>query len=491
MAEFNVGARLNDTITALIQEQVMASALNDPTHTEGAQEVGYASIGFVIVCTALVMLMTPGVGLLYSGLSRTKNALTIVMISFLSYAVVSLQWVLFGFSLAFSEASSSFIGNADFVGLRNVGTQALSLTAVTTIPTVLFSVYQMQFAAVTVAIIFGSVTERIRLIPSMAFMFVWTTLIYDPVTYWTWAARGWIRNMSCLSSLADKPCQVGGLDFAGGGPVHMASGAAALAFCLFLGHRKRIGHDEFKPHNVTNVFLGCALLWFGWFGFNAGSALAATPRAAMAGFVTTLAASAGALAWVIVDYARIRKLSGVGFCSGALAGLIGITPASGFVSPWASIVIGTVSGIVCCYAIRLKDMLGYDDSLDAFGLHGVGGFVGSIMTALFASKDLVASLDGGVIEGGAFIDGTWKLLGYNLAGSAAILGYSFVGTFVILFVLSKIPGLHFRPNHDDEMLGGDLGEMGEVAYELLHPHMPTMTEMKKSQRTSDMTLDLS
>jgi ammonium transporter, Amt family len=441
-------------------------------------EIGLASTGFIIICSALVMLMTPGVGLLYSGLSRTKNALIIVMISFLAYAVVAVQWVIFGFSFSFSETGSPFIGNFAMAGFSNVFSDALPSTT-TTIPVIVFALYQLQFAAVTLAIIFGSVTERVRLIPSIVFMFFWTTLVYNPVTYWTWASRGWLKNLSCLETTAldQTPCGVGDLDFAGGGPVHMASGAAALAFCIFLGHRKRMGHDSFKPHNVTNVFLGTALLWFGWFGFNAGSALAANARAGMAGFVTTISASAGGLAWVICDYLRIRKLSGIGFCSGVIAGLVGITPAAGYVAPWASIVIGAVTGVTCCFAIRLKDILGFDDALDAFGLHGVGGFVGAILTALFASKELVFSLDGTEMNGGA-IDGNWVLLGYNLAGAVSTVAYSFVVTLIILYLINMIPHLHFRPNEEDEHLGGDLGEMGEVAYELLHPYSSDHKDLK-------------
>lgn len=443
-------------------------------------ETGYASTGFLIICAALVMVMTPAVGLLYSGLSRSKNALTIIMISFLAYAVVTIQWVLFGFSLTFAENGSKFIGNFGFAGFQDVFWQALPLTA-PAIPAMVFALYQLQFATVTVAIIFGSVTERIRLVPSVIFMFVWTTLIYDPVAYWTWGARGWIKNMSCLSTTAldQTPCQVGGLDFAGGGPVHMASGAAALAFCIFLGHRKRVEMDDFKPHNISNVFLGTALLWMGWFGFNAGSALAATPRAGMAGLVTTVAASAGALAWVFIDYLYSRKLSGIAFCSGAIAGLVGITPAAGYVSPWASIVIGAVTSIVCCYGCKIKEMLGYDDATDAWGVHGIGGFTGSVLTGLFASRT-IANLDSTVILGGAFPDNQWALLGYNIAGSTAILGYSFVGTMAILYALNAIPGLHFRPQEEDEHHGGDIMEMGEIAYALVpQTNISQLPDMKK------------
>ncbi|KAI8897040.1 ammonium transporter AmtB-like domain-containing protein [Globomyces pollinis-pini] len=458
------------SLPSLMPAAFSTSLANNATHP--IIESGFASTGFMLTCSALVMIMTPAVGIFYSGLSGSKNALNIIMISFLAYAVITLQWVVFGFSFAFSETSNPVIGNFDFIGFKDVLTQALPLTA-TAVPVVVFALYQLQFATVTGAIIFGSVVERIRLVPSIIFLFFWTTLVYDPIAYWTWAARGWIRNMSCLANVNDEiPCQIGGLDFAGGGPVHMASGAAALAFCLFVGRRKAT--TETKPHNVTNVFLGTALLWFGWFGFNGGSAGAATARAGMAAFVTTVAASAGGLTWMIMDAGRTKKLSGVGFCSGAIAGLVGITPASGFVAPWAAIIIGVVSAAGCNLAIRLKEVIGYDDTLDAFGLHGVGGLLGSVLTGLFASKDLVASLDGGVIKGGAIIDGNWVLVAYQLAGSAAILVYSFAVTYVLLLVLNIIPGLNFRVSAETEEAGADFGEMGEIAYEIVSNELPNM-----------------
>ena len=208
-------------------------------------------------------------------------------------------------------------------------------------------------------------------------------------------------------------------------------------------------------HNMPSVFIGTALLWFGWFGFNAGSALAATPRAAMAGMVTTIAAASGSLTWTILEYVTTKKLSGLPFCSGAIAGLVGITPGAGFVHPWAAVIIGMITAICCCYAIRLKNILGYDDALDSFGLHGVGGFVGCIMTGLFTSKDLVNWMDGTVIPGGA-IDGHWKLLGYNLAGAAAIISWSMVVTMIIIYVIDFIPGMKFRQYEDDEFIGGFL-----------------------------------
>ncbi|KAJ3319474.1 hypothetical protein HDV06_006284 [Boothiomyces sp. JEL0866] len=470
---------------SLNSSQLMPAALaSNPTNGGSVPfvEIGYPSTGFVLISAALVMVMTPGVGILYSGLSRSKNALTIIMLTMLAYAIVAVQWVIFGFSLTFSETGSTFIGNFAWAGLVNADQQGMALTAAS-IPMIVFALYQMQFATVTLAIVFGGVTERVRLLPSIIFMFVWTTLIYDPVAYWTWGARGWIKNMSCLSTAADltqTPCQVGGIDFAGGGPVHMASGAAALAFCIFLGKRK--GQD-FKPHNVSNVFIGTALVWMGWFGFNAGSALDATARAGMAGVVTTVAASAGALGWVLCDAVRTKKLSGIGFCSGALAGLVGITPAAGYVTPLASILIGFVTAVVCYFAVMAKEMIGFDDSLDAFGLHGVGGLVGSILTA-FCASSYVTMLDSAGIPGGVVVNGNWHLLGYNLAGSFSILGYSFVGTYIIILAINYIPGLHFRQSEEEEMLGGDICEMGEVAYELV----PASSDIPSMKTEKDVTV---
>lgn len=430
-------------------------------------EIGFASTGYLIVCSALVMIMTPAVGLVYSGLSRSQHSLSVILICCLSYAVVSVQWVIWGFSLAFSQSSySPFIGNLGYVGLEDVTWQGWSLTA-PAVPVIAFALYQLQFATVTVALIFGSVIERIRIVPCLVFMFVWTTCIYDPIAYWTWSERGWVRNMSCLGTIAKgkTPCQIGGLDFAGGGPVHMASGAAALAFCIFLGRRKNPGgvDETFKGHSISSVFIGTALLWMGWFGFNAGSALAATPRAAYAGVVTTVSASSGALAWCIIEYVYTKKMSGIAFCSGAIAALVGITPASGFVNAWSSIIIGAVTAVCCFYAIRLKNFFGFDDAADVWGLHGVGGFVGNVCTGLFAKKS-IALLDGTVIPGGAFFDGHGKLLGYNIAAALATLSYSFVGTYVIIYIINKIPGLKFRLDAEHEVSGTDINIMGELAY---------------------------
>ncbi|KAJ3135185.1 hypothetical protein HK101_004267 [Irineochytrium annulatum] len=449
------------------------------------------SNGFMLWGAALVFIMTPGLGFFYSGMTRSKNALSMIMLCMCAMCVVTIQWVMFGFSLSFSEwdngvngTGSNFIGNFDHAGLKGVGANSLPLTA-PAISSVVFMIYQMQFATITAALIFGSVAERVRILPSMIFVFIWTTVIYDPVAYWTWSWRGWIHNLACISTTTSGmgnpgPCGTGGLDFAGGGPVHIASGFAGLAFCIVLGKRRRVGLEEFKPHNLANVFLGTALLWFGWFAFNGGSALAGTARAGMAGAVTHIATASGALAWPLWDYMWSRKMSGLGFCSGAVAALVAITPASGFVAPWAAIVIGVTAGIVCNVSCRIKGFFGFDDSLDAWGVHGVGGFLGNILTGIFAQR-WVAGLDETGTMAGGWVDGNFKQVGYQLAGSSAIAAYSFVGSFLILSVINLIPGLHLRPTEDEEILGGDLGEMGEVAYELVSSVMEPFPEMKAAQ----------
>lgn len=452
------------------------------------------SNGFLLWGAALVFIMTPGLGFFYAGMSRSKNALSMIMLSMMAMCVVTLQWVIFGFSLAFSEGDpkgvgSVFIGDSTYFGLKGLGYDALKIAPA--VSGITFCLYQLQFATVTAAIIFGSVAERVRILPAMIFVFIWTTLIYDPAAYWTWSWRGWGRNMGCINSGVDlsqgSPCGTGGLDYAGGGPVHIASGFAGLAYCLVLGKRRRVGREEFKPHNLVNVFLGTGLLWFGWFAFNGGSASSATARAAMASAVTHISAAAGGLTWPLFDYIQTGKVSSLGFCSGAVAALVSITPASGFVAPWAAILIGASGGLVCNMSCRIKGYFGFDDALDAWGVHGIGGLWGNFLTGIFAQKwiatlDGTNSLDGTVtpVLGGA-IDGHWTQLGYQIATSLSIAVYSFIGSLIILSIINIIPGLKLRVSEDDEILGGDLGEMGEVAYEMISAIEESLTMQEASQ----------
>jgi Amt family ammonium transporter len=411
--------------------------------------------GFVVLSAALVFFMTPGLGYFYSGMARSKNALSLIFLCFLSMAVVLVQWTLFGFSLTFSEWGGPFIGDFNYGG----GTLLdMHHTGATPVSSVAFFIYQGMFATITPALMFGSSAERVRILPALLFIFIWTTVVYDPIAYWTWSKNGWLATL-------------GSLDYAGGTPVHIASGFAGLAQALVLGKREGFADcKDWKPHNLSNVFLGTAILWFGWFGFNGGSALAGTSRAAMAASVTSIAASAGGLTWVLFDYRHERKLSALGFCSGAVAALVSITPASGFVAPWAAIVIGFLAGLVCNLCCHLKHVLGYDDALDVFGTHGMGGVLGNILTGIFAQQ-WIARLDNSNIDGG-WVDGNWIQVPKQLAGSAAGAAWSFCWTCVILIIMQKTPGLALRLNKDNEEMGVDLAEMGEVAY--------TVTDVVKS-----------
>jgi ammonium transporter, Amt family len=421
--------------------------------TDAAGEHVYnpGDIAWTLASTALVWIMIPGLGFFYSGLLRRKNALSMIYLSMMSIAVVSFQWFFWGFSLAFSDKGNLFIGDLTYFGLKGV-LEAPSMGS-PRIPSIVFCVYQLMFAIITPMIAVGAVAERGRLGPLLVFVFVWSTIVYDPIANWTWNANGWSFKL-------------GGLDFAGGTPVHISSGTAALAISIYLGKRRGYGTDRlaYKPNNTSYVILGTALLWFGWFGFNGGSALSANLRAAQACIVTNLAASTAGLTWMFWDWRLERKWSAVGFCSGAIAGLVAITPGSGFVGAPASVAFGVVSGTVCNFATQLKFLFKFDDALDIFASHTVGGIVGNLLTGLFAQSS-VAGFDGITVIPGGWIDHHYIQLAYQLADSAAGVGYSFVVTTIILWVMHFVPGLRLRADEDSEILGIDDAEMGEFAYD--------------------------
>ena len=360
-----------------------------------------------------------------------------------------------GYSLAFSKTAGPFIGNLDNIGFRNVlGAPSVGSDK---IPDLMFAIYQGMFACITVALAVGAVAERGRMLPCVVFMFVWSTVVYDPIACWTWNANGWSAKM-------------GGLDFAGGTPVHIASGAAALAYSYALG--KRNGHGtpalNFRPHNVTHIVIGTVFLWVGWFGFNAGSAMSANLRAVMAAVVTNLSASVGGVTWCLVDYRLEGKWSVVGFCSGVVAGLVAITPASGYVPAWSAVPIGVIAGIGCNFATQLKYYLSADDALDIFAVHGVGGVLGNLLTAFFAA-DYIAHLDGRTEIEGGWLNQNWKQLGFQAADSAAGMAYSFVLSMLILYILNLIgrvvPCMRLRATANEQKLGIDDAELGEFAYD--------------------------
>ncbi|KAI0136499.1 ammonium permease [Xylariales sp. AK1849] len=421
-------------------------------------------IAWMITATALVLLMIPGVGFFYSGLARRKSALSLIWLSIMATAVTSFQWFFWGYSLTFSHTAGPFLGNLANFGFKDV--LARPSVGSSRIPDLLFAVYQGMFSAITVALATGAVAERGRMLPCVVFMFIWATLIYDPIACWTWNPSGWSNKM-------------GGLDFAGGTPVHISSGTAALAYSMMLGKRRGHGTHElnYRPHNVTHIVIGTVFMWVGWFGFNAGSALSANLRAVMAAVVTNLAACVGGITWCILDYRLERKWSAVGFCSGVIAGLVSITPGSGYVPVWAAVPYGVLGAAFANYATKLKFLVGVDDALDIFAVHAVGGFVGNVCTAFFASR-AVAHLDNSQVIAGGWLDHNWIQIGYQLADSFAGGSYSFVGTTLILFILNMIPGLRLRASEDAEILGIDDAEIGEFAYDYVELTREVLNDME-------------
>ncbi|GAB6158424.1 ammonium transporter [Desulfotomaculum varum] len=393
---------------------------------------------FIIICAALVMIMTPGLALFYGGMVRKKNVLSTIMLSFIVICVVSIIWALYGYTLAFGSDVGGLIGGLDYLGLQGVGQEPNG-----TIPHFIFMTFQLMFALITVAIITGSVAERMRFPAFLAFIVLWASLVYSPLCHWVWGG-GWLM-------------QLGALDFAGGTVVHISSGVAGLVAALVIGKRRGYGSEPMVPHNLPMTVLGAALLWFGWFGFNAGSALAANGLAASAFAVTHLAAAAGGVSWVLAEWAHHGKPTLLGCVSGAVAGLVAITPAAGFVAPLPAILIGLVVGPVCYFAVAVvKSKLGYDDALDAFGIHGVGGTWGAIATGLFASKTVNQAGTDGLFYGHA------AQLVTQLIGVGATIVFAGLATFLILKVIGLFTDL--RVSADDEMIGLDVSVHGENAY---------------------------
>ena len=400
---------------------------------------------WVLMSSALVLLMTaPGLALFYGGMVRQKNALGTLMQSFIILALISLQWVLWGYSLAFGPDKGGIIGGLEWVGLSGVGATPNADYAAT-IPHTAFMLFQMMFAVITPALITGAFAERKKFSTFLVFILVWATVVYDPLAHWVWGVGGWLRNL-------------GALDFAGGTVVHISSGISALAAALVIGKRKGYGHQPMPPHNLPLTVMGASLLWFGWFGFNAGSALAANGLAAHAFMTTNTATAAAALGWMLTEWSSRGKPTVLGAASGAVAGLVAITPAAGFVTPMAAIVIGAVAGTICYLACNLKSKLGYDDSLDVVGVHGVGGTWGALATGIFATK-LVN--DAG---GDGLLYGNPKQLGVQLLAVLVTWVLGFVMTTVILKVLDGIMGL--RVTDEEEAAGLDLSQHSETAYTL-------------------------
>jgi ammonium transporter, Amt family len=402
---------------------------------------------WVLTAGALVLLMTiPGLAFFYGGLVRRKNVLSILMQCFIIVCVISLQWVLFGYSLAFGPDFHGIIGTLEWAGLAGVGAAPNSNYAAT-IPHSVFMIFQAMFAIITPALIIGAYAERVKFPAFLLFTLLWATFVYDPLAHWVWGAGGWLKSL-------------GGLDFAGGIVVHVSSGISALVLALLLGKRVGYNHKPSRPHNLPFTVLGAALLWFGWFGFNAGSALAADGLAANAFVTTNTATAAAGLTWALIEWWHNGTPTILGVATGAVAGLVAVTPACGFVNPMNAIFIGIIVALVCYTAVAvIKGKLGYDDSLDAFGVHGVGGTVGTIATGLFAEKAVNAAGADGLLFGNLHQFGVQCLMLVVTIAFAAIM------TFIIFKIVDAAIGMRVEENN--EIIGLDLTQQSEAAYTVI------------------------
>jgi len=399
---------------------------------------------WMLVATALVFFMTPGLAFFYGGLVRAKNLVNTIMMSFMSIAIVSIVWVLWGYSLAFGTGNA-FIGDFSHLGLSGV---SFASSEGDDIPPLLFVAFQMMFAVITPALITGAFAERFKFSTYLIFLVLWSTLVYSPITHWVWASNVIADGTEVNGWLWD----LGALDFAGGTVIHINAGIAAVVAALLVGKRRNPG---LQPNNVPYVVLGAAILWLGWFGFNAGSALAANDSAANAFLVTSLAASTAALTWGVISHLKTGKMGAVGVATGAVAGLVAITPAAGAVDAMGSLAIGFGAGLICFFAVELLHKTNMDDALDVFAVHGIGGIWGAIATGIFALEAIGGT--SGLIEGNV------KQVGIQAVGVVATLIYSGIVTLIIMFILDKIPGLGLRADESDEDIGLDLASHGEQA----------------------------
>lgn len=433
-------------VSAVCLPVVFADGEEVPAAVEAAADAAKLDSGdttFVLISAALVMLMTPGLAFFYGGMVRTKNVLSTIMQSFFIVALISVQWFLWGYTFAFGPDINHLIGGLDWLGLNGVGLEANADYAAT-IPHYAFMIFQCMFAVITPALITGAFAERMKFSAFAVFVLLWATFVYDPVAHWVWGVGGWLR-------------EYGVLDFAGGTVVHILSGVSGLVIALMIGKRRGYGREVMLPHHLPMVVLGATLLWFGWFGFNAGSALSANGLAALAFAVTHVAAAAATIAWVVAEWMTHGKPTVLGAASGAVAGLVAITPAAGFVTPLSAIVIGLVAGFLCFFAVSiLKAKLGYDDALDAFGVHGLGGTWGAIATGIFATK--------AVNEAGAdgLLYGNPEQLMNQIVGVAVSWAFAAIMTFIIIKVIGIF--MDVRAGAHEESQGLDLSDHGERGY---------------------------
>ena len=403
--------------------------------------VNTGDTAWILISSALVMLMTPGLALFYGGMVRRKNILSTIMMSFVCLGLVGILWVLYGYSLSFGSGGG-FIGSLEYIGLMGVGAEPSSIYA-GTVPHLAFMVFQAMFAVITVALITGAVVERIKFSALLIFSTLWLTVVYSPVAHWVWGDGGWLASLGIL-------------DFAGGAVVHINAGVSALALVLLLGKRRGFPQEPMEPSNIPMVVFGAGLLWFGWFGFNAGSSLASDGLAASAFVATNISAAAAAMTWVLIDWRR-RRPTAIGIATGAVAGLVAITPAAGFVTPIAAIPIGVGASAICYYSMLfLKKKWRFDDSLDVFAVHGMGGIWGALATGIFATLAVnPAGADG-------LIMGNGMQLVKQLVGIVSVAGFSFTATWLLGKLVDVTIGL--RASREEETVGLDLSQHGERAY---------------------------
>lgn len=410
------------------------------------EQLDTGDMAFMIFSASLVLLMTPALAMFYGGMVRSKNVLNTIMGGFIVIGILSIQWILLGYTLAFGDdIGGGILGSLNYFALEGVGSEASG-----TISHNLFMIFQMMFCIIAAAIITGAFVERVKFGVLVVFILLWSTLVYDPLAHWVWSSDGWLLKL-------------GSLDFAGGGVVHISAGIAGLVGCIMIGRRKKL--SQITPHNIPYTFLGGILLWIGWLGFNAGSALGANAIAVNAFITTNIATASGILGWVVADCIKHKKPTLLGSITGAVAGLVSITPGAGFVTPIASIPIGFIGAVLCFFAITyLKNKLKYDDSLDVFGLHGVGGIWGGIATGLFATSKVNELVANDAAGEGLFYSGDFSLLGVQIVAILACIALSGILTFVILKVISLFTSL--RADENQEEIGLDSSLHGEIGYKI-------------------------
>ena len=434
---------------------------------DGAAVIDTGDTAWVLISAALVMWMTPGLGLFYGGMVRNKNVLSTIMHSFFIVCFVSVIWILVGYSLAFGPDHGGLIGGLDWMGFNGVGMDP-SDTYAKTVPHLGFAVFQMMFAIITPALITGAFAERIKFSAFCLFTALWSIFVYSPAAHWVWGAGGWLGALGCL-------------DFAGGTCIHILSGVSGLTACIYIGIRKGYGKEAMIPHNMPMTVLGAAMLWVGWFGFNAGSALGANGLAANAFAATQVAAAGAAVSWVVVEAIVHDKPTVLGGASGAVAGLVAVTPAAGFVTPMSGLIIGLVAGVVCFFAVAVvKQHFGYDDSLDAFGVHGVGGFWGAISTGIFATVAVNPDGADGLLAGNA------AQVGIQAIGAFSCIVFGIVMTLVILKIVDVIVGV--RVEEDVETMGLDVTQHGERGYVMMDSFGAMIAQSNFNARQKEVTV---